>query len=185
MVIDTKPTMVSYIFADRSVHLSRWEDLPPPLKHFMAAWAARGTMGLTQKQMFGEIFNDFLVAHELGHYLEHMSGRMQTLDTTVSETEANMIALAFWSIDPADRARLSMRYDNLTKFLFEQPDPVPPGQDPRAYLTQNYSTISRDGSAYGWYQGRFLHDAWERRFERDFCGWVKANPPRPGTEIDR
>ena len=123
--IDNDPTLVSYFFEDRSVHLSRWDQLPPPLKDFMAAWAAQGTMGLTPEQMFGEIFNDFLVAHELGHYLEHMSGRIQTLDPTDAETEANQIALAFWSTDKADRARLPMRYENFTTFPVPATRPGP------------------------------------------------------------
>ena len=180
--IDTDPTLVSYLFADRSVHLSRWADLLPPLKEFIAAWAKRGTMGLDPEQMFREIFNDFLVAHELGHYLEHMSGRIRRMDPTDAETDANRIALAFWSLDRTDRAVLPRRYENFTRFLSELPNPVPAGQEPRAYLAKNYSRISQDGAAYGWYQGRFLRDAWAKRDERDFCGWVKANPPLPGAE---
>lgn len=183
--IDTDPTLVSYLYADRSVHLSRWVDLPPPLKEFIAVWTAQGTMGLEPEQMFREIFNDFLVAHELGHYLAHMSGRSRTLDPTDGETEANQIALAYWSLNDADRARLPLRYENSSKFLLALPNPVPEGQDPRKYLAQNYSKVSQDGLAYGWYQGRFLKDAWSKRGERDFCGWVKLNSPIPVSEIEK
>ena len=183
--IDTDPGVVFYLYADRSVHLSRWVDLPQPLKEFITVWAAQGTMGLNPEQMFGEIFNDFLVAHELGHYLAHMSGRNRKLDPTDGETEANQIALAFWSLNDTDRERLPFRYENYTKFLLALPNPVPEGQDPRKYLAQNYSKVSQDGLAYGWYQGRFLKDAWGKRSERDFCGWVKINSPIPVSEIEK
>ena len=183
--VNTDANLVSYRFDDRAVHLGRWADLPPPLKGMMTAWAAQGTMGLKPDEMFGEVFNDFLVAHELGHYLEHMAGRIDTKDPTVSETNANRIAIAFWSIDRADRTRLPTRYANVTQFLFAQPDPVPLGQDPRTYLAKNYARMSQDGSAYGWYQGRFLRDAWAQRGKPDFCGWVKANPPLPQQQVKR
>lgn len=84
---------------------------------------------------------------------------MDKKDPTVAETNANRIAIALWSIDRADRARLPTRYANVTQFLFEQPDPVPLGQNPRTCLARNYAKISQDGSAYDWYQGRFLRDA--------------------------
>jgi hypothetical protein len=183
--IDTDPSLVSYLYADRSVHLSRWVDLPPPLKEFIDVWTAQGTMGLEPEQMFREIFNDFLVAHELGHYLAHMSGRSRTLDPTDSETEANQIALAYWSLNEADRAKLPLRYENFTKFLLALPNPVPEGQNPSEYLARNYSKVSQDGLAYGWYQGRFLKDAWGKRSERDFCSWVKINSPIPVSEIEK
>lgn len=183
--VETDAGLVSYHFDDRAVHLGRWADLPPPIKGMMAAWAGAGTMGLNPEQMFGEVFNDLLVAHELGHYLEHMSGRMVGMDPTDFETDANRIAFAFWSIDQRDREALPKRYANVTTFLLGLPSPVPAGQDARSYLARNYNTISADGMAYGWYQGQFMKNAWAQRADRDFCGWVRANPPLPEDKIKR
>ena len=183
VVVDSHADIVSYSYTDRSVHLTRWTDLPPPFKDFIAAWAAQGTMGLRPEDMFREIFNDFLVAHELGHYLKHLSGRAQTLDPTDAETEANRIALAFWALDPTERERLPARYANFTNALLTLPDPVPSGLNARDYLAENYAIVARNGVAHGWYQGRFMKEAWEKRGERDFCGWVKANPPNVSSKV--
>jgi hypothetical protein len=140
-------------------------------------------MGLSPQAMFEEVFDNFLVAHELGHYLEHMSGRMQKLDRTDSETEASQIALAFWSLNPRDAEKLPRRFENLTRFLFALPSPVPGGEEPRAYLDKNYPAVAANGAAYSWYQGRFLRTAWAKRNDRTFCQWVQLNPPLPKSDI--
>ena len=183
VVVRTEPTMVSYKFGDRSIYLPRWSELPPPMQEMMAAWAAQGTMGLNPQGMFEEVFDDFLVAHELGHYLEHMSGRMEALDRADSETEANQIALAFWSLDSGDAARLPQRFDNLTRFLYGLPNPVPTGEEPLAYFAKDYWKIAADGAAYSWYQGMFLRSAWAKRNDRTFCDWVQLNPPLPISKV--
>lgn len=183
--VDTRPSLVSYNTEGRVVRISRWEELDPGMQGLVTAWSQQGTLGLTPEQMFGEIFNSFLLAHELGHYLEHMSGRLNTVDLWQSEVEANQIAIAFWEQDAGQAERLPMRVENFNRFLEGLPDPVPTGEDSRAWFIANYDgRLSTDAAAYGWYQGAFVRTAWAQRADRDFCGWVQANPPLPEEQVE-
>lgn len=184
VVVETRPSLVSYDTRDRAVRMSRWEELDEGMQGLMSAWAAEGTLGLSPDMMFDEIFNRFLLAHELGHYLEHMSGRLNAIDLWESEVEANRIAVAFWSSQPDEADQLAARVANFNGFLEGMPSPVPQGEDAHAYFVANYERLGSDAAAYGWYQGAFLRTAWAQRDERDFCGWVMANPPRPTDQID-
>ena len=53
------------------------------------------------------------------------------------------------------------------------PDPVPAGQDPRAYFEANYEALGADPMAYGWYQGAFMRAAWADHGSAGFCDLVK------------
>lgn len=184
VTVTTNPGLVSFEARDKSVHLSRWEELPPPIQGLVTSWAKQSTMGLAPKEMFGEIFNSLLVAHELGHYLEAMSHRLRTLDYWTSETEANEIAIAFWSIDTGNEAPIAQRVTNFDTFLGSLPSPVPPGNDPHAYFEKNYEAISNNAAAYGWYQGAFMRTAWATRHQRSFCDWVKIDPFAPASDFE-
>ena len=185
VVVKTDASMVSYMPRDHALYVSRWSELDPQIQGLVAAWAAQGTLGLKPDQMFGEIFNDLLVAHELGHYLQDSSGRLQKLDSWDSEVEANRIAIAFFQLKQKDRTLLPKRIENFTRFLTTLPNPVPSGETPHAYFVKNYEKLGGDPQAYGWYQGAFMQTAWASRGERDFCGWVKLNPPSPKPKRSR
>ncbi len=94
-----------------------------------------------------------------------------------SEVEANRIAIAFWSLDPAEAAQLPARIENFAVFLEALPDPVPPGVSPRDYFNANYERLGDDAQAYGWYQGAFMRTAWNERAQTDFCSLVRLNAP--------
>lgn len=178
IIADTPDDGIDYDDGEHAVHISRWSKLDPAVKGAMGAWAKAGTLGLSPEGMWGEIFNELLVAHELGHYLEYMSGKFDQLDNWQSEIEADRIALAFWSIDRADAERLPDREKNYASFLLALPSPVPTGSDARIYFADHYRDLSKNLSDYGWYQGQFMSLAWGDQGKLSFCDWVKANPPR-------
>jgi hypothetical protein len=134
--------------------------------------------------VFGELFNELLVPHELGHYLEIMSRRIEMLDHWQSELEANQIMVAFWMRDPESAKKFPLRIENATRYLRTLKNPVPPGQDARAYFNQNYDKLGYDPAAYGWFQGELIQTAWKLRGERDLCSWTKINTPKPISEIE-
>lgn len=173
VVVETHPAVVAYFQSDRSAHLSRWADMPPPITGMVEAWAAKGTLGLSGEGQFVEIFNSLLLAHELGHYLQDLSGRWASMDRWESEVEANRIAIAFWSLDPAEAAKLPARIENFAVFLETLPNPVPTAVRPRDYFNANYEKLGNDAEAYGWYQGAFMRTAWNERAATDFCSLVK------------
>lgn len=177
VIVETHPGLVAYFNDDRSAHLSRWAEVDPSFQGMVEAWGAAGPLGLDGEHQFSEIFNSLLLPHELGHFLQHQSGRFETLDHWEAEVEANRIAIAFWSLDPADAARLPARIENFTGFLGKLPDPVPEGSTPRDYFNANYRQLGADAQAYGWYQGAFMRTAWAERNQNDFCALVRLNSP--------
>lgn len=177
IVMKTHPGVVAYFKQDRSAHLSRWADLPLPVQGMVEAWAASGTAGLDGEAHFVQVFNGLLLPHELGHYLQHMSGRLDTLPRWESEIEANRIAIAFWSLEGTDSASLPERIENFSRFLESLPSPVPEGVDLRDHFNANYDTLGEDAAAYGWYQGTLMRRAWDERGQTDFCSLVRLNAP--------
>jgi len=177
LIVKTAPYLSSYFDDDNTVRLSRWAELAPPVRYLMSEWAKQGTLGLNPAQMFGEIFNNLLIPHEMGHYLREVSGRSKTLDHWSGEIEADQIAIAFWSLTPAGKDAIEKRVANFERYLGSLPNPVPPGADPHTYFEANYEKLGSDPAAYGWYQGAFMRQAWSNRSERTFCGWVTLNKP--------
>lgn len=177
VVVKTHPLVVAYFQSDRAAHLSRWADMPPPIQGMIEAWAADGSLKLGGEAQFVEIFNSLLLPHELGHYLQDMSGRWGKLDRWESEVEANRIAIAFWSLKPGDAADLPNRIENFSGFLEKLPSPVPEGVQPRDYFNSNYERLGNDAEAYGWYQGAFMRAAWNEREQTDFCTLARLNAP--------
>lgn len=144
----------------------------------MTAWAARAGAP-DGAAIFADIFNSLLVPHEMGHWTQHLSRRALTLDFWEMEVEANRLALAFWSLDPDQAQRLPARVEAFTGFLGDLPNPVPEGQTPRDYFNANYAALGADPAAYGWFQGAFMREAWDRRGEADFCDLARLNAPAP------
>lgn len=175
VAIESGVSLISYDYDRRTMIVSRWAELPEPVQGFMAAWAAQGTMSLAAEQHFGEVFNDLLVAHELGHWLAHLSGGWRFgADLWAGEVEANRIAIAFLLVE-GDEATAERRIANFTTFLGSLPSPVPDGTSPAAHFNQNYQALGQDPAAYGWYQGAFMRTAWEERGATDFCQLVRRN----------
>jgi len=176
--IRAHPGLISYANATRTVTVSRYEDLPPPLHQQMEAWA--GAMVLADgSALFEAIFQRLGTAHEMGHWQLHISRRFLDLDRWETEIEANRIAIAFWSMDAGDAETLTTNVEGWLALMGALPDPVPEGQEPRAYFQNNYSAILADPAAYGWFQGEFLRQAWARRDEATFCDLARIDAPAP------
>jgi len=184
VVLDTSTSIdIHYSPDDRSIHLVRWADLDADSRGVIEAWASKGTMGLSPEQMFSEMFNSFMAPHELGHFLQDMSGRSKTLSMWDSELEANRFAVAFWAMQPGDEGRVADRVGNITPFMDDVPDPVPAGEDPKAFFEAHYDAFVRgeDGPlnpvTYSWFQARLLTTALNERHAYRFCDLVKLNKP--------
>lgn len=182
--IQNHPGLVSFLWqgADQGhVALSTWQEQPEPVQGLLHAWAAHGTLGMSPGQLFNEIFQRLAVPHELGHYLQHMSGRIAGIDRWTSELEANRIGIAYWQDDPDTADGLPQRIENFTTFLASLPDPMPEGADARSWFNDNYEAIGGDSEAYGWFQGRLMQEAWRLRDEQDFCA-LATTLTQPGSD---
>ena len=169
VVVDSRPTLIAFYFEDRSIHASRWSEMPPPIQGMMAAWADQGALGLSPEQQFAEVFNSLLVPHELGHFAASANGRQKSQAFWDGEVYANRVAIAFWKGEPGGDAALAKRLDNYNGFLDALPNPVPEGQQPRAWFEAHYEELGNDAQAYGWYQGLFMREARALAAQDDFC----------------
>lgn len=172
VVVDSQPTLISFYFEDRSIHASRWHEMPPPIQGMLAEWAAQGTLGLTAEGQFGEVFNSLLVPHELGHFVASVNGRGKGQAFWDGEVYANRVAIAFWKGEPGGEAKLSSRLENYNRFLDGLPNPVPDGQQPRAWFEANYEELGNNPQAYGWYQGLFMREASQQSADDEFCSLI-------------
>lgn len=175
----TDARVISYDPQRRAVIIGRYEALPPPFQGFLGAWAAHDMPGSAPEALFDKLFNGFLVAHELGHWVGDQSGRMATVDVYAFEIEANRFAIAFAALDPETMAA---REETVGQFSYIRtlPNPVPEGQTARQYFNDNYATLTtQDPLAYNWYQGQFMELAWEQREDADFCDLARLGPERP------
>lgn len=67
IVTATTPDATRHDLLCRAVILVPYEMPPPPRSAAMNRFAAIGTLGLSGREQYIEVFNKLLVAHELGH----------------------------------------------------------------------------------------------------------------------
>ena len=68
--VANKPGATLYDPASRAVVLVPYEVLPTARRAAMDRFAAIGTLGLSGREQYSEVFNNLLVPHELGHWLQ-------------------------------------------------------------------------------------------------------------------
>ncbi len=172
---------VHYSQDDRAIHFTDWKNLDQDSRGAITAWAAKGTLGLGPEDMYREMFNSFIAPHELGHYLQHIAGRWNSMSPWDAELEANRIGMAFWVLQPGAESDVEARVANITRFLNDVPSPVPPEQDAKAFFNANYAAFSagKDGPLnpmnYSWFQAEMMKTALRERAQYPFCKLVKIN----------
>lgn len=174
--VKTQPSLISYDPGDRTVRVSRFGELPTEIQGLMAGWAEAAGMA-DGRALFGDVFNSLLVPHELGHWMQHASGRLAVLQRWESELEANRIAIAYWQLDDVTARMLPARIEAFTGFLGRLPDPVPDGQDPKVFFNAKYEKL--DSVQYGWFQGVLMQEAWSMRDASSFCELAKQETATP------
>lgn len=168
----SRPTLISFYYGDRSIHASRWSEMPGEVQGMLAEWAARGTLGLTAEGQFAEVFNSLLVPHELGHFAASLNGRDKAQSFWDGEVYANRVAIAFWRGEPDGGAAFEGRLENYNRFLDALPHPVPDGEQPRAWFEKHYEELGSNPAAYGWFQGLFMREARQLAAGDAFCALI-------------
>lgn len=174
--METTPQIIAYRWGQRAVLVSRWNELPAPVRGFMTNWGANGAPDETPQVFFATTFQDIGVAHELGHWLQHQSGRHEALSKWDLELEANRIGIAFAERRDGHEA-IERRLERFG-WLMTLPYKPPEGRDPVEYFNTAYDALSRDPVGYGWYQAALARAAWEDHGENDFCDLVRLNAPK-------
>lgn len=146
------------------IHTVAWSQCPPPFQALIADWTKGAAM--TPEAFFGEVFNAFLVPHELSHCIDFYRGVMDDRARLYqNEVHANRVAVAFWLAEKGGEDRMARLMKDCAVVLSNLQSPVPEGQDKIAYFNANYEALGGNPPAYGWYQFRMFLDAWDARAE--------------------
>jgi hypothetical protein len=177
----TVPGTISYDHAARAVVLVPYELLAPAAKAGMDRYAAIGTLGLSGRAQYEEIFHQFLVPHELGHWLQMIADR--PLTRWQAEYGANQIMVAFWREYPAPppAAATNARLANFVVQPPRFPDAVPGDIDMsvEAYFEHAITEIEADPRRYASFQKIMVRRAIAEEPAPRFCDLIAATWPVP------
>lgn len=175
-VLATGPTR--YDHRARALILVPYEALEPGRRAAMDRFAAVGTLGLSGREQYIEVFNNLLVAHELGHWLQEVARR--PLNRWQAEYEANQIMVAFWRDHPAEGAAATeMRLANFVAQAPDAPSPLPSDSAMSAedYFNSYLAEIQAKAVAYAGFQKMMVRQAIAERPAPSFCKVVATAWP--------
>lgn len=150
------------------MHVAPWEQCPPPVQGFFASVSA-GSAGADAPDFYRAGFYDFLIPHEMSHFVDYERGRGPTAEQRYeSELKANRIAMAFWIGRPGGLEWLSRFISLIEAAQTRLPVPVPAGEDQTAYFNSNYDGLLANPVASAWFQWQIVLDAWSQRETTSF-----------------
>ncbi len=178
--VANKPGATLYDPASRAVVLVPYEILAPARRAAMDRFAATGTLGLSGREQYSEVFNNLLVAHELGHWLQEVAQR--PLNPWQAEYEANRIMVAFWREYPAKLQSASPE-KRLANFVAQAPTTPPPmpddaGMSVEVYFNTHLADIKSNPLAYAGFQKLMVRQAVAEQPIPTFCELVAAAWPK-------
>jgi hypothetical protein len=145
------------------MHVAPWEQCPPAVQGFFASVSA-GSAGANASDFYRAGFYNFLIPHEMSHFIDYERGRGPTPDQRYeSELKANRIAVAFWIDRSGGFEWLSRFIPLIQAALTRLPVPVPPGEEPTAYFNSSYDALLANPVAYAWFQWQMGLEAWSQR----------------------
>ena len=177
IAVATSPGPIRYDHVGRSVVLVPYELLDPAVRTGMDRYAAIGTLGLSGRAQYEEIFQGLLIAHELGHWLQ-MIGH-QPLTRWQAEYGANRIMVAFWREYPSPVASTEARLANFVVQPPHFPSLIPEGIGIaiETYFDQAYEEIERNPMRYAGFQKMMVRQAVAEEPQPRFCELVRSTWP--------
>jgi len=177
--IATSPGPIRYDHADRSIVLVPYELLDPATKVGMDRYAAIGTLSLSGRAQYEEIFHGLLVAHELGHWLQMIAQR--PLTRWQAEYGANRIMVAFWREYPAPAPAASTEA-RLANFVVQPPNfpslvPSEIDMTVEAYFDRAIAEIEVNPPRYAGFQKMMVRRAMAEEPTPRFCDLINSTWP--------
>jgi hypothetical protein len=157
------PNLAYFDHRSWTIVIGHWPTLDPPSRAFFLELTETAEDAAA---LFVGLFDEFLIAHEMAHWLHRTLGVER--DRYASEQEANDLAVAFFLTGNDGEARLLALRPRLEAALARLFDPTPPGADEADYFNDQYAALVRNPYLYGFYQFRFILDSIARRGELDF-----------------
>jgi hypothetical protein len=172
------PGATRYDPVSHAVVLVPYEILPPTRRAAMDRFAAIGTLGLSGREQYSEVFNQLLVAHELGHWLQEMAQR--PINRWQAEYDANRIMVAFWREHPSPSASTEQRLANFVAQAPDTPSPMPTDahMDVADYFVTHLSAIESNPLIYASFQKLMVRQAVAERPIPTFCELLAITWPR-------
>jgi hypothetical protein len=179
--IATSPGPIRYDHAEQAVVLVPYELLDPATRVGMDRYAAIGTLGLSGRGQYEEIFQMLLVAHELGHWLQTLAQR--PLTRWQAEYGANQMMVAFWREYPAPAPTASTEA-RLANFVVQPPHfpSLVPNEIDMAvedYFDQAIAEIEVNPSRYAGFQKMMVRRAMTEDPAPRFCDLINSTWPLP------
>ena len=161
----------------RAVFVVSYDMLDPGRRAAMDRFAAIGTLGLSGRAQYVEVFNTLLVAHELGHWVQEVSRR--PLNRWQAEYEANRMMIAFWRDHPSAIAT-EQRLANFVAQRPGTPDPMflDTGANAEDFFNVNIARIEADPMQYSLFQKMMVRTAMAEIPRPSFCQTIVAAWPR-------
>lgn len=146
----------------------------------MERFAAIGTLGLSGREQYNEVFNSLLVAHELGHWLQELAQR--PLSRWQAEYQANQIMIAFWRKYPGSppAAETEKRLANFIAPSPNMPNPMPENTNMgvQDYFNTHIDEIEANPMAYAGFQKMMVRQAMGEQPSPSFCQMVSTMWPQ-------
>lgn len=145
----------------------------------MDRYGAIGTLGLSGRGQYEEIFQDLLIPHELGHWLQMIAYRPFT--PWQAEIGANRIMVAFWREHAADapapstKARLANFVVQPATFPALLPDGLPISVE--RYFNEAIKEIEKNSLLYAGFQKHMVRQAMSEQPNPRFCELVESTWP--------
>ncbi|WP_108424434.1 hypothetical protein [Flagellimonas amoyensis] len=159
-----------YLQPQNTIYLPLWDLSPMELKAFCTEL---GGGELEGERMFGLFFNGFYVAHEVAHALQFAS-HARADNEYDNEYTANVIALLYWR-EKGKQKELKACYQLAKTALLKLKNPIPEGEDAKAYFTEHYWELAKDPYQYGYIQFYQFVLVYEDKTLSDFNGFIKEN----------
>lgn len=185
--IDAGPTLSFYGMGNgNAVHEERWEKVPLSEQASFNQWATYTADEPTGKALFEDMFYRFFFVHELGHWMQDevlrqrrdpMAKQADKNSATARwqyESTANRISVAWWR--EQDRGYLDKLVNDFRKIQRNLPNPIPPGEDPRAFFTREYQKLAEAPNAYGWFQLQMVILVYEEKPALNFQQAIDTLP---------
>lgn len=173
----TAPGATRYDPYKRAVVIVPFDAIDPGTRAAMERFAAISTLGLSGQQQYVEIFNNLLVAHELGHWIQEVARR--PLTRWQAEYEANRMMVAFWRDHPAGTST-ERRLANFVAQRAPVPDLVPNGIEASEadYFNANITSVEANPARYSLFQEKMVRLAMLESPIPSFCQTITTAWPR-------
>ena len=165
-----------YDASTRTIVVVSYDGLDPNRRAAMERFAAIGTLGLSGRAQYVEVFNGLLVAHELGHWVQDVSRR--PLNRWQAESEANRMMVAFWREHPS-AISTDLRLANFVAQGPQAPDAMhrDAGTSAEDFFNTNLARIEADPMQYALFQKAMVRTAMAETPQPTFCEAIRQAWP--------